>query len=124
MQWLHGRLEPETLQQTLALIDSGAALTRWQPGLRDFAKRRAVLEKFRTQITSSQPVAKKVRKPILVSCDWPVGTVIAYRLLSGNLAMILVIGHSIDKGELLQFVSCLIGPERICLRRNACARPR
>ena len=124
VQWKHGRLEPETRRRALELIDSGADLTRWQPGSRDFAKRHAVLEKLRTQITSPQPVAKKVRKPILESCDWPIGTVIAYRLISGNLTMIRVIGHRTDKGVLLQFVNCLIGPEQICPPRNACARPR
>jgi hypothetical protein len=98
VQWRHGRLEPETRERALELIDSGADLTRWHPGSRDFAKRRAVLEKLRVQITSPQPVAKKVRKPILESCDWPVGTVISYRLISGNLAILRVIGYHTDKG--------------------------
>ena len=121
VQWKHGRLKPETCRRALELIDSGADLTRWQPGSRDFAKRRAGLEKLRTQITSPQPVAKKVRKPLLESCDWPVGTVIAYRLSSGNLAMIRVIGYRTDKGgtspicELLDWSGTDV-PTEECLR--------
>lgn len=56
------------------------------------------MEKLRIQITSPQPVAKKVRKRVLESCDWPVGAVIAYRLICGNLAILRVIGYHTDKG--------------------------
>jgi len=42
------------------------------------------MEKLRIQITSPQPVAKKERKRVFESCDWPVGAVIAYRLICGN----------------------------------------
>lgn len=98
VQWRHGRLEAETRERALELIDSGADLTRWQPGSRDFAKRQAVLGKLRLQITSPQPAAKTVRKRVLESCDWPVGAVISYRLISGNLAILRVIGYHTDKG--------------------------
>ena len=98
VQWRHGRLESETLQKALSVIDSQSDLKRWQPDSRGFAKRREALEKLRAEITSPQPAEKKVRKRILESCDWPVGTVIFYRLISGNLAIVRVIGFHSDKG--------------------------
>lgn len=97
-QWKQGRLDPDTLAQALEVIDSGSDLQRWSAGSSDFAKRKAALEKLRIQLTSPQPEAKKVRKHVLATCDWPVGTLIAYRLNSGNLAMLRVIGDHKDKG--------------------------
>ena len=48
-----GRLEPETLEKALGVIDSGSDLARWKTGSNgDYLKRRAVLEKLRAQITS------------------------------------------------------------------------
>jgi hypothetical protein len=97
-QWKHGRLEPATLANAVDVIDSGSDLQRWTSGSPDLAKRRNVLQKARLQITSPQPEARKVRKPVLATCDWPVGTLIAYRLISGKLAIIHVIGNHTDKG--------------------------
>ena len=97
VQWRHGRLDETTLQQALHVIDSGSDLARWADS-RDLAKRRAVLEKLRAEITSPQPAQKKVRKQVRTSCDWPVGAVVAYRLISGNLAILHVIGYHTDKG--------------------------
>lgn len=98
VQWRHGRLDPETLASALQVIDSGSDLARWKENAKDLASRRAALQKLREQITSPQPLANKVRKRHVESCDWPVGAVIAYRLLSGNLAMLRVIGFHNDKG--------------------------
>jgi hypothetical protein len=97
-QWRCGRLEADTCQEALRVIDSGTDLVRWQHDARDLARRKEALQKLRAQITSPQPPAKKVRKQILESCDWPVGSVVSYRLISGNLAMLRVIGYHTDKG--------------------------
>jgi len=98
VQWKHGRLEAETLARALHVIDSGRDLARWDSNAKDLAKRRAVLEKLRTQITSPQPEAKKVRKPVVATCEWLVGSLVAYRMNSGNLAVLRVIGYHKDKG--------------------------
>jgi hypothetical protein len=98
VQWKHGRLEQDTLTQALHAIDSGSDLARWDSNARDLAKRRGVLEKLRVQITSPQPEAKRVRKPVVKTCDWPVGSLVAYRMNSGNLAVLRVIGYHKDKG--------------------------
>lgn len=97
-QWRCGRLEPETLEKALGVIDSGSDLARWQHNAKDLARRRVALEKLRAQLTSAQPPQKKVRKQLRATCDWPVGAVIAYRLHSGNLAILRVIGYHTDKG--------------------------
>ncbi len=97
-QWKLGRLDAETLRQALQVIDSGSNLVRWKGDPKDFAKRQTALEKLRLQILSPQPGEKKVRKQILATCDWPVGTLVAYRLNSGNLAILRVIGYHTDKG--------------------------
>jgi hypothetical protein len=92
-----GRLDETTLEQALRVVDSGADLIRWAESP-DLAKRRTILEKLRAEITSPQPAKKKVRKQVRSCCDWPVGAVIAYRLISGNLAILRVIGYHTDKG--------------------------
>ena len=116
----HGRLwNPETLAHALQVIDSGSDLRRWESNAGDFAKRRAVLEKLRVQITSPQPEAKKVRKQVITTCGWPVGALIAYRMNSGNLAIIHVIGYHTDKGgtnpvcELLDWTGTIIPTEEM-----------
>lgn len=98
-QWQCGRLEPETLEKALRVIDSGSDLARWKAGSNgDYLKRRAVLEKLRAQITSPQPEPKKIRRRVLAECDWRVGELVSYRLLSGNLIVFRAIGLHADKG--------------------------
>lgn len=109
-QWKHARLEPDTLAQALHVIDSGVGLQRWTAGTKDYAKRKAALEKLRTQITSPQPAAKKVRRRVKCECDWQIGEMVAYRLLSGKKIVFRAIDHYNDKGgtypvcELLDWV--------------------
>jgi hypothetical protein len=97
-QWKLGRLEPDALARALHVIDSGDGLQRWTSGTRDYPKRKAALEKLKTQITSPQPVAKKVRRQVKCECDWQIGEIVAYRLLSGQQIVFRVIDHHIDKG--------------------------
>ena len=61
-QWKYGRLEPQVLQQALSAIDGGSDLARWDADSKDCKNRRAVLDKLRAQLTSSQPPAKRVPK--------------------------------------------------------------
>jgi hypothetical protein len=98
VQWQRGRLDPDTLQHALTIIDSGSNLTRWDTNPNDREKRKAVLEKLRAQISSPQPPEKKVRKRALSVCPWKVGDLFSYRLLSGKLIVFRVIGHHKDKG--------------------------
>jgi hypothetical protein len=97
-QWNTGRLEPETLEQALRVIDSGTDLTRWSANPVDRKKRRAVLEKLKSQLQSPQPPEKRVRKEHKEACDWLPGNLIAYRLLSRNLVIFRVVSLHTDKG--------------------------
>ena len=109
-QWKLGRLEPDTLSQAFRVIDSGAGLLRWTAETKDYAKREAALEKLKTQLNSPQPAAKKVARQVKCDCDWQVGEMVAYRLLSGQQIVFRVIRHKTDKGgtypvcELLDWV--------------------
>ncbi|HEV2135210.1 MAG TPA: DUF4259 domain-containing protein [Terracidiphilus sp.] len=117
-QWLCGRLEPEALEKALAVIDSGSDLERWKSASNaDYLKRRAALEKLRVQLTSPQPEPKKIRRRALAECDWQEGEIISYRLLSGKLILMRMIGLHNDKGgrspyfELLDWSGDAVPPE-------------
>lgn len=98
-QWRCGRLEPETRDKALAVIDSGSDLTSWKSASNaDYLKRRAALEKLRVQLASPQPEPKKIRRRVPAECEWEVGEVISYRLLSGKLVLLRMIGLHSDKG--------------------------
>jgi hypothetical protein len=98
VQWKHGRLDEETKAKALSVIESGIDLERWNRDSRDFAKRKAALEKLRIQITSPQPESRKVPRRILCESPWSEGDLFGYRLLDGRLVLFKVIGHVTDKG--------------------------
>lgn len=97
-QWKKGRLEEETKAEALRVIESGSDLERWSAGSKDYAKRKAALEKLREQITSPQPPSRKVSRRILCESPWSEGDIFGYRLLDGRLILFNVIGHWTDKG--------------------------
>lgn len=98
VQWQLGRLDPDTLQHALTIIDNGSNLTRWNVNAKDRARRKAVLEKLRAQLASPQPPEKKIRKRVLSECPWKIGDLFSYRLLSGKVIIFRVIGLHTDKG--------------------------
>ena len=98
VEWKHGRLDPDTKAQALHLIDSGVDLERWSVNTKDYAKRKAVLEKLRVQISSPQPEVRKVARRKLCESNWSEGDLFGYRLIDGRLILFRVIGHHIDKG--------------------------
>lgn len=110
IQWKKGRLEEFVLQRALAIIDTGADLARWNANSREYRKRKKVLEKLRAQLTSSQPLPKRIPKRFRDSNAWSVGDLVSYRLVSGRLVIFRVIGHHSDRGgtapicELLNWV--------------------
>lgn len=97
-QWKYGRLERKVLQHALNAIDGGSTLSRWVARSKEYTKRRAVLEKHRAQLTSSQPPEKLVSKRFRESNEWKVGELIGFRLLSGRCVVLRVIGNHSDKG--------------------------
>lgn len=97
-QWRCGRLEPEVLAHALEVIDSGSDLLRWQESPQLLVKRYQVLSKLRVTLTSLQPPQKRIRKRFRDTCEWEVGEIIAYRLVSGNYVLFRVIGYRGDMG--------------------------
>ena len=97
-QWRCGRLEPKVLAHALEVIDSGSDLLRWQESPQLLMKRYQVLSKLRVTLTSPQPPQKRVRKRFRNTCEWEVGEIIAYRLLSGRYGLFRVIGYFTDLG--------------------------
>lgn len=97
-QWKLGRLDADTLEHALQVIDSGNDLKRWNVDAKDRAKRQTVLDKLRAQITSPQPAEKKVTRERKCECNWQVGELVAWRLDSGRQIILRVIGLKTDKG--------------------------
>jgi hypothetical protein len=61
-------------------------------------KRGAVLSKLREQLLSPQPAAKQISKPFRSSCDWELGELVGYKLLSGKWIVLRITDFSEDKG--------------------------
>lgn len=98
VQWKHGRLEAETLERALQVIDSGSDLDRWEEGSENLKSRKAVLEKLRKQIMSPQPAEKKIERRVLAECRLKRGDLLAYRLGSGARIIFRVIDRHSDQG--------------------------
>jgi hypothetical protein len=97
-QWKLGRLEPRVLARALEVIDGGTDLDRWQHSPGDAGKRRKVLESLRRQLESPMPLPRKVFRRFRSSCDWQVGEVVAYRIVSEKQVLFRVTGHHTDRG--------------------------
>ena len=97
-QWKLGRLEPRVRDRALAIIDGGQDLRRWRDRPKDQKKREALLGRLKEQLLTPPPAPKRVPKRFRQSCDWAVGEVVAYRLTSGRIAVLRVIGHHEDRG--------------------------
>jgi hypothetical protein len=95
-----GRLDPDIRDRALAVLDRGGDLAIWEhdnPKL--VARRRAVLEKARAQLTGPQPLRKRLRPPKRISCGLAAGDVLALAL-PGRVALLRVVRvHSHRLGE-------------------------
>ena len=97
-QWKCGRLESHVLQEALNVIGSGSDLAKWESGSKDFRKRKVVLDRLRTQLTSPQSPEKRIHKRFRDTNEWRVGELVAYRMQSGRFAILRTIGHHSDQG--------------------------
>jgi len=73
-----GRLDPDTRDRALAVLDRGADLEMWErdnPKL--LPKRRAALEKARGQLTGQQPPRRRLRPPKRISSGLAAGDLLA-----------------------------------------------
>ena len=89
----HGRLESCVKDRALVVLDQKLGLDRWREiGSHAVKGRLNQLEKVRVQLQSPQPKEKHVPPPFKDSCSWEVGEVIGYRLKSGQLVLLGVLG--------------------------------
>ena len=93
-----GRLEDRVKAKALEIIEAGTDLNRWKDAPRALRNRQSVLDRLAEELRSPQPAPKRIPKRFRDSTDWTVGEVIAYRLMSGNLVLLRVIGFHTDWG--------------------------
>jgi hypothetical protein len=95
-----GRLNEEFRDRALSILDRGADLETWQRDNPKFvAKRRAVLEKARAQLTGPQPPRKRLRPPKRTSSGLAAGDVLALRLPRRVVLLRVVRVRTHRKGE-------------------------
>ncbi|HEY2584379.1 MAG TPA: hypothetical protein VGI81_01290 [Tepidisphaeraceae bacterium] len=86
-QWGLGRLEEETKNKAIDIIDSGSDVERWRDlgaSTADLTKRACVLDDLRERLTGPQPPRKSVRPRRKQVSRYQVGDVIRFTLSSGN----------------------------------------
>jgi Domain of unknown function (DUF4259) len=86
-----GRLDLNTKEQALRIIDDGVGLGLWlEAGPKELARRKAALAKLRDTLTGPQKAPVKVRKPWSHSTDLSPGDVLSYDLPDGTQALFRV----------------------------------
>ena len=96
-QHQYGRLETRVKSKALRIINTGTDLARWEAegDSNRIRRRKAVLARLRCKLESTLPETKTPkprRRPFRDNFKWPVGEVIAYRLLSDR----YVLFHIVD----------------------------
>lgn len=97
-QWKCGRLEDRVKATALEIIDGGVDEARWTSDAKLARARRKVLAETRTLIASPQPPEKRIPKKFIATCDWEIGELIHYRLLSGRSVVLRVADLHKDGG--------------------------
>jgi hypothetical protein len=95
-KWEVGRLDKANRDRALKFIREGGDVEDYTTRKAQ-AKRAEVLEQFAAKLESPQPEKVDVPKPKVFRTNWKVGTVFAYRLVSGNYALLRVIAFSTPK---------------------------
>jgi len=96
-RWDCGRLEERVKAKALEIIESGSDLKRWTDKALE-RKRAAALSKFRQQLLSAKPAAKRISKSFRSTCDRELGELIAHRLIAGKWIVLRVTDFSEGKG--------------------------
>ncbi|MGB4596085.1 MAG: hypothetical protein WBI14_09295 [Anaerolineaceae bacterium] len=98
VQWNLGRLQERVKQEAIKIIENDSDLTRWSSAQKLITKRKPVLSRLKRKLETSQPIEKVVKKRYVNSTDWQIGDVFCFRLHSGTLALLHVIGFHEDYG--------------------------
>jgi hypothetical protein len=97
-QWNLGRLQERIKQEAILVIENDTDLVRWFSDQKLVNKRKLILERLKQKLETAQPPEKKVRKRYVDSTDWDLGDIYSFRLKSGKLVLLHVIGFHQDKG--------------------------
>jgi len=90
-QFQLGRLDEDVKARAIEVIDSGRGLGLWvEAGPRELAKRKAVLNKLREQLTGPQRPRKVVRRPWRDVTELAPGAVLAFAASNGEMALFRV----------------------------------
>lgn len=82
-QWDYGRLEGFVKEKALYYLEEGTDLSRWNnESPKDLEKRKGVLDKLKEKLLSPQPPEKKIAETKHYRCQWKIGDVYAYPLVS------------------------------------------
>lgn len=85
-EWKSGRLSSDVKAKALSALDCGRDLERWNTvdNQKNYRKRKKVLKEFQDVILSPLPPVKKIKKPTVHHCPWPVGSLLAYRIVANK----------------------------------------
>jgi hypothetical protein len=118
-----GRLIADVRKRAIRVIDAGKNLETWKENgdPKDLKKRQQVLLKLRAELVGAQRQPTKIRKEFHDRTEWNVGYAISYRLLSGKLVIMRVIGLEDNKSlipivELCDWIGDTV-PDRKAIER-------
>lgn len=85
-EWKRGRLSGYVKEKALCAIESGRDLEIWHAiHSKNYKQRKLVLDNLGKMLRSPMPPAKKIRKPTVRHCPWPIGSLLAYRLVADSI---------------------------------------
>ncbi|GMU81465.1 MAG: hypothetical protein AMXMBFR47_13360 [Planctomycetota bacterium] len=102
-----GRLMTTVRDRAVKLIDRGGDLHRWEDeGVdpKDRAARQRALARLRTKLLGPQRKPMKLRLAQKQTTEWKIGDAVSYRLNSGRLAILRVIGLYGDRGGVMPHI--------------------
>jgi hypothetical protein len=79
-KWEVGRLDENTKQKAIEVIDNESSLELWEDDFELLAKRKDILEQLKERLLSEQRNRKKFRRPIIKKWGFQVGDVLEYKM--------------------------------------------
>lgn len=85
-EWKRGRLSQQVKTIALHYLEQGWDLPLWDiPGKeKDYRKRKKVMEELIEKLNSPMPPRKEAKKISVVHCPWPVGSLLAYHIITNK----------------------------------------
>ena len=85
-EWKRGRLRQQVKTIALHYLEQGWDLPLWNtPGReKDYRKRKKVIEELIEKLNSPMPPRKEAKKISVVRCPWPVGSLLAYHIITNK----------------------------------------